>query len=117
MHMWFPFPISFGYHLLICYTLFSVFFNHIMACLVHPGNLRGHRSDVELLKEKGLFNSQNSNKVLMRRHFKRIEPSLEMKHLMKYRFQELPSLKFDECTYICFKCRDIKLVRSHHCSV
>lgn len=67
----------------------------MMCCLVHPGNLKNLRSDIKLLKEKGIYNKVNSNKTLLREHFKDTQPSLEMKHLMKYRFRDIPNINQD----------------------
>ena len=89
MYLAFPLPISFIYHMLIWYTFISLCFNHIMAWIVHPGNIRGLRQDIKMMKEKGIWGKYNSNNVLLRKHFKNKEPSLEMSGLMKFRLEDI----------------------------
>ena len=94
-----------------------VLYSHAMACLIHPGNIKKLESDIKLLKQKGLYNKINTNKDLLSRHFKGAKPSLEMRHLMKFRFQPLPDLKYETSPLICLGCEDVKLIRSHHCRI
>lgn len=100
MHANYPFAISYGYHLLVCYTLSSLVFNHLMACIVHPGNIRNLRSDIELLKSKGYYNTHFKNSIIKFKYFKNSEPSLEMKQLMKFRFENLSKLDRIPCDFI-----------------
>lgn len=117
MHMTYPFVISFGYHLLVLYTFFSVIFNHVMACIVHPGNIRNLRKDIQLLKMKNHYNTDNSNSMLKRRFFKTTKPSLEMSQLMKFRFEDVSSLNIKNWDLYWTKWKDIKLTRAHHWSI
>ena len=115
--MIFPLWISFPYHCLILYTFFCVIFNHFMAWIIKPGNLKNLRADIEMLKKKKIFGKYNSNEKIFKDNFWNENPSLEMRHLIRFRFKELPTYDPNTCPYYCLHCKELKLILAHHCSI
>ena len=60
-----------------------------MAFFVLPGNIMSLRNDIKMLKAKGIWKVKGYDTNLLSSHFGKTKPSLELRQLIKYRFEEL----------------------------